>query len=96
LATITHRFKRRIDLAERGRGRAGIPAPLGKEHQRDAFVASSRGPLEQPTLAGPFLERLTIGGDGLVELWLTSCKDTPDDDGETSPGSLDTMLQSEA
>jgi hypothetical protein len=45
IAAIAHRFERCVDLAERGLSHAGVPPPLGKEHQRDAFVAKTPGPL---------------------------------------------------
>jgi hypothetical protein len=55
IATIAHRFKRLIDLAERGLSHGGVPTPLGKEHQRDACTANTRRPLKRHALARPFL-----------------------------------------
>ena len=55
IAAIAHGFKRLIDLAERGLSHAGVPPPLGKEHQRDACTANTRRPLKRHALARPFL-----------------------------------------
>src|SRR5215472_17227778 len=58
IAAIAHRFKRLIDLAERGLGHGGVSAPLGEEHQRDTFIAITHGPLERHALARHFLQRV--------------------------------------
>ena len=68
IADIAYGFRRHIDLAERGLSHAGVPPPLGKEHQRDAFIAKTPGPPERHTLARPFLQRLAIGSDSLFKL----------------------------
>src|ERR1700730_14920290 len=57
IAATRHGFKRSIDLAERGLRQGTVPAPLGEEHQRNAFIAKTPGPLERHTLARPVLER---------------------------------------
>src|SRR5262249_3406094 len=44
IAAIAHRFKGRIDLAECALSHGSVPPPLGKEHQRDAFIAKTPGP----------------------------------------------------
>src|SRR5262245_30546006 len=67
IATVAHRFKRRIDLAECGFGHAGVPPPFGNDHQRDAFIAKRHGPLERRPLPGEFLQRLAIGSNGLFK-----------------------------
>src|SRR6516165_8026628 len=67
ITAVADGFKRLIDLAERGLSHAGVPPPLGKEHQRDAFIAKTPGPPERHTLARPFLQRLAIGSDSLFE-----------------------------
>src|SRR5262249_28594343 len=67
MAATTQRFKRSIDLAECGLGHGGVPPPLGKEHQRDAFVAKTPGPVERHALARPFLQRVAIGPDRLLQ-----------------------------
>ena len=68
IAAIAHRFKRRIDLAECGLSHGCVPPPLGEEHQRNAFIPKTHGPIERHALAGPFLQRLAIGDDCLFEL----------------------------
>src|SRR5262249_57307212 len=68
IAAIAHGFKRRVDLAECGLSHCGILVPVGEEHQRDAFIAKTPGPLERHTLAGLFFHRLAIGNDSLFEL----------------------------
>src|SRR6516225_4127173 len=68
ITAVADGFKRLIDLAERGLSHAGVPPPLGKEHQRDAFIAKTPGPLERHALPGPFLP-LAIGGDSLFKLY---------------------------
>src|SRR5262245_27703573 len=68
MAAIAHRFKRSIDLAECGLSHGGVPRPLGKAHQREAFIAKSHGPVERHALASVFLQRLAIGDNGLFEL----------------------------
>src|SRR5262249_55193220 len=67
MAAIAHRFKCRIDLAERGLSDGGVPPPLDEEHQRNAFVPKTHGPVERHSLARPFLQRLAIGGDRLLQ-----------------------------
>jgi len=68
MTAIPDRFVRRIDLAERGLGHAGVGTPLSNKHQSDALIANTRGPLERYALVCPFRQRLAIGGDGLFEL----------------------------
>src|SRR3981189_2608450 len=68
MAGIAHRFKGRCNLTERYLGHCDIPAPLGNDHQRDSFIAETASPVERNALAGLFLTRLAIGGDGLLEL----------------------------
>src|SRR5262249_27716506 len=68
VAAIAHRFKRLIDLAERGLSHGSVPPPLGEEHHCDACIAKTRRPIERRALAGPFLQGLTVGGDGLFKL----------------------------
>jgi hypothetical protein len=47
MATITHRFKRRVDLAERSLRHSGVPASLGEDHKRDALLTKTVGPGER-------------------------------------------------
>jgi len=68
IAAIARRFKRHIELVERSLSHGGVIPPRGKEHQRDAFVAQTRGPVEWHALPGLFLQRLAIGGDSLFQL----------------------------
>src|SRR6516225_5800868 len=68
IAAIAHCFKRLIDLAERGLGHDCVRPPLGKEHQRNAFIPKTRGPQERHALVGSLLQRLAVGGDSLFKL----------------------------
>src|SRR5436309_2918730 len=68
MTSIAQFYERRLDLAKRSLGHRGVAAPLGEAPQRDALIAKTRGPVERHALAGPFLERLAIGGDGLFQL----------------------------
>src|SRR3984893_13008778 len=68
IATIAHRFKRYIDLAECGLSHGGILPPVGEEHKRDAFVAERQRPFERHAFTGPFLQSLVIGNDSLFKL----------------------------
>src|SRR5262245_5577453 len=68
IATIAHCFDRLIDLAERNRRHGGVLPPLSKEHQGEAFVAKSPGPVERVPLGTVFLQRLAVGADGLFQL----------------------------
>src|SRR5262245_45346847 len=68
MASIAHRLERRIDLAQRPLGHAGISPPFSDSHQRRASCAKAGSPVERRILAGSFLERLAMGNDGLFEL----------------------------
>src|SRR5215831_3011849 len=67
MAAIAHRLECCIDLAECGLGHGGVCASLREEDQCDAFIAKTPGPLERHALACLFLQRLTIGEDGLFK-----------------------------
>jgi len=65
MAAIAHRFKRHIDLAERGLGHGYVPLPLGNEHQCDAFIAESSNPVGRCALPSSLFQRFPKGGEGL-------------------------------
>jgi hypothetical protein len=67
MSTCAHPLERRVDLTERGLGHRDIAASLGKDHQGDTLIAVTPGPAEGHSISGPFLQRLTIGGDGLFQ-----------------------------
>src|SRR5215475_7264722 len=68
IAGIAHRFKRGVDLAERGLSHGGISAPSGEDHQCDTLAAKTFGPGERVPLAGHFLQRFAMSGDSLFQL----------------------------
>ena len=70
IAAVAHCFDRLIDLAECSPRHAGVLPPLGKEHQGEAFVAKSPGPVERVPLGGVFLQRFAIRSDGLFQFWV--------------------------
>ncbi len=67
IAAIAHCFGRLIDLAERSPRHGGVLPPLGKEHQGEAFVAKSSGPVERVPLGGVLVQRFAIRSDGLFQ-----------------------------
>ena len=52
ITAIAHCFDRLVDLGERSPRHGGVLAPLGKEHQGEAFVVSAS--ILQPSLGGDF------------------------------------------
>jgi hypothetical protein len=67
MAATAHRFECRIDLAEGILRHGDVFPPVSKNHQRYTLVAKAAGPIERHALAGPFLQRLAIGNNGLFE-----------------------------
>src|SRR5262245_55556919 len=68
IAAIAHGFKGSITLTERDLSYSGISRPLGEAHQCKAFIPKTCGPIKRHALERPFLQRLTKGGDRLLQL----------------------------
>src|ERR1700730_3589300 len=63
----TRDFKCRLDLPKSCLGHRCVFFAIRKLHHRDALIADARGPIEREALARPFLQRLAIGRDRLLE-----------------------------
>src|SRR5262249_7843322 len=68
MAATAHRFECRIDLAEGILRHGDVFPPVSKNDQRYTLVAKAAGPVKRHALAGPFLQRLVKGDNGLFEV----------------------------
>src|SRR5262245_23655891 len=62
-----HQVTGSLDLCDRGLRHRSIDSTLGEEYQRFALTARGDCPIDRLALAGPFLQRVAIGGDRLLE-----------------------------
>jgi len=66
VAAVTRCRERRLDLPSRQVRHLRVAARVCKQDQGDASMAGARGRLERHVLAGPFLQGLALGRDGLT------------------------------